>query len=193
MATNNATNNTEQMAANSIRGNNTGAAALGADLTVAQTNTLLGVTTVGTSAVGQIAATATNDNAAAGKVGEFMSSVIAEASAVSLTNGTNADVTTLSLTAGDWDIWGNLSFVPGAGTTSTYVMGWLSLTSATVPDGSLYNLMDRSGVMTFKQGCTPPQQRLSLAAPATLYMSVQSGFAVSTMKACGGLYARRAR
>jgi hypothetical protein len=71
----------------------------------------------GVPAVGQIPGTATNDDAAAGKLGEIISSNIVVGSAVSLTTNTPANITSLSLTAGDWDVWGLMNSSEGSGTT----------------------------------------------------------------------------
>ena len=53
-----------------------------------------------------LAGVTTNSNAAAGIVGEYISSSIASGSAVSLTTGVSANVTSISLTAGDWEVYG---------------------------------------------------------------------------------------
>ena len=65
-----------------------------------------------------IVGTTTNNNAAAGSVGEFVSSIVLGAAAVSLTTNVSANITSLvSLSAGDWDIWGS---------------GWLTVGATTV-------------------------------------------------------------
>ena len=48
------------------------------------------------------------NDAAAGQVGEY---VTASGSGVGLANGTPANVATLTLAAGDWDVSGNAQFV----------------------------------------------------------------------------------
>lgn len=122
----------------------------------------------------------------------FVSSVTAAASPVSLTNGTDANIATVTLTPGSWDAEGNVTALPNAGvTTMTYLGAWLSLTSATLPDASLYNLQDRTGVVSLNVGSTAPSRRFTVTANTTLYLSCQAGFAVSTLTACGGIYATR--
>ena len=141
-----------------------------------------------------IIGTTTNNNAAAGSVGELVSSVIASGSPTSLTSTTNANVTSISLTAGDWDVWGNISYVPGAGTTAVSLIGWISATSATLPDASLYSAALIGGAaLSIDVGFTVPMLRFSLATTTTIYMSTVAVFAVNTLGAAGGLYARRIR
>ena len=141
--------------------------------------------------------TTTNNSAATGSVGEFVSSVIAAGSPVSLSTGTAKDMTSLSLTAGDWDVWGNITFTSGGATNVTYVVSWLSLTSATLPDASLFNINNygASGLVTGSVGlgCITPSIRVSVGTTTTIYISGQSGFSVNTMAMCGGIYARRVR
>jgi len=48
--------------------------------------------------------TTTNDNAAAGQVGEYVSSTITGGASVALTPGVATNITSISLTAGDWDV-----------------------------------------------------------------------------------------
>jgi hypothetical protein len=144
-----------------------------------------------------IIGTTTNNNAAAGSVGEFISSQIVAASSVSLTTATNTNVTSISLTAGDWDVWGNTTYLPQV--TVTNVAGsfaWISTTSATVPDPSLYQggTYSTSGtVANTNFGYTAPSQRLSLSATTTVYLSVRASFTAGTLSVCGGIYARRVR
>lgn len=134
--------------------------------------------------------TSTNNNAPAGAIGEFTSSNIPVGSAVSLTTNTAADITSLSLTAGDWEVSGNVIFAVGGGTTTTEVLGWTSSTSATVPTAP------NEGQFAFSSspaGLTLGNKRYSLSGTTTVYLSVRGVFAVSTMTAYGYLRARRAR
>lgn len=160
------------------------------------TNITLALVGQGTGGV-YIGGTGTNDNALAGQVGEFVSSIIASASPVSLANGTAKDLTSISLTAGDWDVWGNITFLPGGATNVTYVVDWISLTSATIPDASLFNInaYPAAGFVPagVSIGKSAPPLRVSIASTTTVYISGQSGFTISTLGMCGGIYARRVR
>ena len=140
-----------------------------------------------------IQGTGTNNNAAAGSVGEFVSSVVATGSAVSLTNNTAANVTSISLTAGDWDVWGNITFIIGG--VCTLIVGWTSSTSSTAPDASLTasERINSTGSALTGAGITVPYARYSLSSTTTVYLSAVASFSTSTVTVCGGIYARRAR
>lgn len=150
------------------------------------------------SAVGVAAlvASATNDSATAGDLGEYQEAEVLVGAAVALTTATDANVTSLSLTAGDWDVWGEVSFSLNAATTVTAVNGWISTTSATLPTapnkGALATLT--TTLTTGATQCLPVGvRRVSLSATTTVYLSARAAFAVNTMSAYGILCARRAR
>lgn len=154
-------------------------------------------TSLSFSSTSGVIGTATNDSAAAGSVGEIISSVIAAASATSLTTSTPKNVTSIALTAGDWDVWGNVGFSGNAATTFTAGVGWINSASASVPDGSLYAQVIYSPAITvFTIGnvnFTVPGYRVSLSGSATYYLSVSAIFGVNSCSAYGGIYARRRR
>lgn len=146
---------------------------------------------------GGLVGTTTNDNVAAGKVGEFVSSIIAFASATSLTTNTAKDITSISLTAGDWDVWGNVGFNGNSATTFSTGEGWISSTSATVPDPSLFATRPYAAGTTIftvdNVNFTVPERRFSLSGTTTVYLSAFAVFALNTCTAYGGIYARRVR
>ncbi len=140
--------------------------------------------------------TLTNNNASAGKVGEFISSVIAFASGGAATTLTPRNVTSISLTAGDWDVWGNVGFTGDASTSVVAAVGWISSTSATQPDVSLITYIPFSGITgtnTAPISVTVPCLRFALAGTTTIYLSTNQAFSVSTLSTFGGIYARRRR
>jgi hypothetical protein len=147
-------------------------------------------TLFGVPSIGQLTGTTTNDDAAAGKVEQFISSVIPFASAISLTTATIVNLTSISLTAGDWNVWGNTFF----STTGQAVSGlsWISSTSVTLPDLSLVSQGNVPAALS-NIGLSSSMMRFSLAGTTTIYLTLRSDFATSTVTACGGLYARRAR
>ena len=139
------------------------------------------------SSTSGIIGTTTNDNAAAGSVGQFISSVKTSGSAVTFSSGAVTDLTSIALTAGDWDVWGNLY---AAGTTITAFVGWINSASATPTDSSLLASLSLS--VSTNAGATVPGQRFSLSGNTTIYISgVMTG--TGTITVAGGIYARRVR
>lgn len=143
---------------------------------------------------GQLPGTATNDNASAGNVGEYISSTVLVGSAVSLTTGTPADVTSISLTAGDWDVWGIVTFNPNAATAITGMRAWINTTSATAPTlpaGGAYVIIN--GAFSAGQSIPAGQMRISVNATTTVYLATRSDFNTNTNAAYGFIGARRVR
>lgn len=139
-----------------------------------------------------IVGTTTNNNAATGYVGEFVSANVPGASAVSCTNGVSRDITSIALTAGDWDVTGNVRFTPSGVTSLTYTC-WTSATSATQPDVSLMSAVAIVGNAV--AGLVTPLLRVSIASTTTIYLSCNAAFAGggSSVTACGSIFARRIR
>ncbi len=144
-----------------------------------------------------IIGTTTNDSAAAGSVGQIIESTVLVGAAVSLTTATAADVTSVSLTAGDWDVWGGVFFSQAAGTTSTSYIGWISQTSATLPtspnSGAMYIDVGISIVGASSYGQPVGMIRISLSGTTTVYLGARSSFTGSTNAAFGYIGARRVR
>jgi hypothetical protein len=134
-------------------------------------------------------------NAAAGYVGEYITSTVLVGSAVSLTTATEANITSISLTAGDWDVEGCVVIAPAGGTSLGRIDAWTSSTSATLPtapnNGGYAKL-----VTTFtasNQALSVGRQRFNLAATTTVYLSCYTAFSASTCTAYGFISARRVR
>ncbi len=144
-----------------------------------------------------IVGTTTNDNAAAGSVGEYVSSSIPIGSAVALTTGVNANITSIPLTAGDWDVWVNARYTGAAGTTVTYTTSSISTTSATLDTNpgkitnSFHNGQAPFGTVSLDTQVGP--FRVSLSGNTTVFFVAQVGFAVSTCSGFGIIQARRRR
>lgn len=155
------------------------------------------ITGTGTVSVtpGQIPGTSTNNNASAGNVGEYVVSQIPFSSAISVSLGATFNLTSISLTAGDWDVYGNLSIIPATGGQAVYyLLVGLNNTSATFPDPSLCVSVGCSNPASGFGASATPQQRFSLSATTTIYIVGQGNFNPSAgCVACGFLAARRAR
>lgn len=142
---------------------------------------------------GGIVGTATNDSASAGNVGQIISSAVAVGSAVSLTSPTAANVTSISLTAGDWDVEGNVNYNQDSATVTVKGAG-ISTTSATLPtDGTEVNSGAVLTTTTAIDGATLPRKRISLAATTTVYLVGQATFSAGTVAVYGSITARRVR
>lgn len=150
---------------------------------------------------GGIVGTTTNNNAASGNVGEYVSSSVASGSAVSLTTNVDANVTSISLTAGDWDVQGNVCFTANNSTSFTNFYGWISTTSATMPtrpnSGAISAVVVPATVPASGGSADPSlavsRIRLSLSGTTTVYLSAKANFTVSTTGAYGFIGARRVR
>lgn len=158
--------------------------------------TVTASSTITPSQTAGIVGTTTNNDANAGSVGEYVESTVASANKIALTNVTPANVTSISLTAGDWDVWGNAYFDPAASTTFDVIISSISTTSATSPlrdtgNQSVLKVLDfGTGIPSSLQ---PVPQRLSLSTTTTVYLVVVASFAVSTLHSFGTLRARRVR
>jgi hypothetical protein len=144
---------------------------------------------------GQLPGTDTNDDASAGNVGEIIESEILAGSAVALTTNTPVDVTSISLTAGDWDVWGNVT-TANNGTTITALVAAINTVSATQPTAPGKGARTSVSGISTSGNCAFPagKMRLSLASTTTVYLIGQSTFTGGTSNsAYGYIGARRVR
>ncbi len=150
-----------------------------------------------------ITGTTTNNNANSGAVGEFVTATVIAGSAVALTTATSANVTSISLTAGDWDVWGVADFVPAATTSMTVLTCGLGTTSATLLTQTGGGGVGTDPLSSWKGAPTVPALfpisqilqpvRVSLSGTTTIYFVANATFTLSTMTVYGSIYARRKR
>jgi hypothetical protein len=152
----------------------------------------------GVGTVGQLPGTATNDNASAGNVGEYGSTTTNVSPGVTFTTtGVPVNVVSVSLAAGDYDVWGVAVYVPGGSTNATQMLFWISTTSASNPGN---DSGDTSG-FGFGSGITGGAashlnivpKRISLAATTTVYLSGQVSYTSTAPTAGGTIKWRRRR
>jgi len=155
--------------------------------------TLQATSTITPSTTAGIVGTTAADNAQAGSVGEYISN---SASSVSLTSTVAINITSVSLTAGDWQCIGNIDYRPAGSTTATNYQGWMSTTSASAPSLPSSSGFLLSGV-TFSAGSFIQQsvgsQRFNVSSTTTIYLSSDQVFSVSTNVADGFIGCRRER
>jgi hypothetical protein len=131
-------------------------------------------------------------DAAAGQIGEFRNTTISTPIACS-TSGAATNVATLSLTAGDWDVWGNVVVNPVTGTASVLI-GGLSVTSAAFGapgvNSSQVNMLSIG--VNYGGAMTPAPIRVSVTSATTVYL-LGLAQSAATATAYGSISARRVR
>jgi hypothetical protein len=135
--------------------------------------------------------------AGAGVVGQIIS---ANASTVSVTSGATPNIATITLSAGDWDVWGQLEFLPASTTAITALGASVSATSGGFDSGisnAVSYTISRGIAFTGTGAATIALQSgeasISVNTNTTFYLSAFSLFTVSTMTATGKIQARRRR
>lgn len=143
------------------------------------------------SAIPPLKGVTDGSDAAPGVVGEYIFSNIARGAGPVLANGVTANITSISLTAGDW----NLTAVAAASPATSIIQlsGAISQVSITLPP------FPTNGLSLLLQGVTytgdafcTPAGRISLAATTTIYLVTQVFFTGATT-GYGFIGARRAR
>jgi hypothetical protein len=133
-------------------------------------------------------------DAAAGQIGEIISSVVASPG-VSLGNGVAANITSIALTAGDWDVQGEI-WMSTVAPAITAIICWISPTSASGGPSAAINAsrFTIGGAAGFLVNAAFPLRtaRVSLSAPATYYLGINATGG-ATNAAFGNIWARRMR
>ncbi len=135
-------------------------------------------------------------SALAGNIGEIISSNIAIASATSLTTATDKTITSISLTAGQWMITGNIGFIAASGTIGTLITGSINTTTnaqATSPNGGAFAQIAATMTATGTQVLPVGSMVVNITSTTIYYLVATSAFSVSTMTAYGYLAGRRIR
>jgi len=133
--------------------------------------------------------TTTNDSAATGYLGEIVTSTVASGAGVSLVSGAAKTITSISLTAGDWDVFG--MFGAFSNTSISSVIAGASVTTNT--DGA-EDAITYAAPISGNQTLQPviPTIRVSIASTTTIYLVGKVSFA-GTCVGYGRITARRSR
>lgn len=133
--------------------------------------------------------------AAAGVVGEVLTS---SATGVAITSGIITQIGSISLTAGDWDLWGLAAGMAAASTTTSSAVANIYTSSASIPlpttlatasTGNSYPV-STAGANTY---FPIMPQTVSISGTTTYYMNMYITYAVSTLTANSFIIARRRR
>jgi hypothetical protein len=145
-----------------------------------------------------IEGTTTNNNAAAAIVGEVLSTTVTSGAAVTMTTATVTNVTSVSLTAGDWEVYGATHFTGNVATTVTLIQASITTSTGTLntAPGS-FDTEYLAGATTATLGADTSLDgmhvRASLTTSTTYFLTAKPTFAVNSLSAYGVIYARRAR
>lgn len=161
------------------------------------TNQVLTMQGLGTGGVAiQGTAASSPGNASAGYVGELLAGT--NATAVAMTSNTATQINTLSLTAGDWDVWGVFYTAVTGTTVSSYIAVQLNTSTATISNPTTAQLSAINGnygtvttgvVTNLNTGVA----RWNVGTTTTVYLNAIATYSASTLTGNGNIYARRVR
>ncbi len=141
-----------------------------------------------------IKGTSTNDSAAAGFVGEYVSSAV---TSVNFPTSTQfGDLTSITLpNGGDWDVSLNAFIFYNGATVTSYNFG-ISTTTGNSSTGLAIGdneTQDVSGAGATQQSRSIPAWRLSISGTTIVYAKFSANYSVATPQGYGRLSARRVR
>lgn len=123
-------------------------------------------------------------------IGEYIAQDNTAAS-ISLVTATPKTIAQITLTPGDWDVSGYVTFSPAATTNTTQESVAISLTTDALSADST-RLPHAAHVPNATTRMATPVKRLSVTVPTVVYLTAQCNFTVSTVTSAGYLQARRA-
>lgn len=142
-----------------------------------------------------ITGTNTNDSAAAGCIGEYVESIVGPVNAPA--TGTYGDLTSITLSAGDWDVSANALAPNTGGVTYT---GNASIGIGTASGNSSSGLVSGStsspanpSVSSYDSSMAVPTLRKSLSGSTTIYLKMRQAYSAGTPVFYGRISARRVR
>jgi len=145
--------------------------------------------------------TTTNNDAAAGSVGEFGSNVVTFASPGSISTNSATNLTSLVLQPGDYDVWALIGYYDAStNAVLTNCRASISTSSNTLPALELQTALSfPAGTIPFTGGAltmnaVPTRVTVANSTTTTVYAVAFANFSVSaTLSIFGGLYWRRRR
>ena len=145
----------------------------------------------------QVPGTNTNDSAGTGNIAEYAANIISVANAVSLSTGSTANIASILLPAGDYELDGEIWTNPTGSTITSQIQASITPTSntiATVPSNTtstaLWFAPASAGAVFVLPLATC---RANVAVPTTYYLVTNVVFRADVMGAYGKIRYRRAR
>lgn len=152
--------------------------------------------TIGSTFAGNVIAGVQNGTAAvSGQIGEVISSTV---SAVALAaTGTVGNVTSITLTPGDWDIAASVVIAGGATGLTSGSTAQASIVTTTATNGTAGSTMTQQTVHSLVANglaaLTPPMQRINISTSTTYFLTVQAAYTAGSPTASAIITARRKR
>ena len=142
----------------------------------------------GLTAVSPLPGVTNASSASTGKVGEVITSAV---SGTVLTSATETNLTSITLTPGDWDIESSVS-VNFSDSSGTSVRGYTTTTSATLDD-ALMAAQIVASLGTGTQRLAVPYRRANVSVNTVIYLAALANSGSGTITAAGRITARRVR
>jgi lysophospholipase L1-like esterase len=143
---------------------------------------------------GQFPGITTGGAAQVGNVGELLTNT-ASPNAVSLATGAGSGIASLTLTPGDWDVWGTVNFTPAGTTSITQLSVGPSTTNGVLPAQDQFAQLSIAanvpGANIIDLACQPIPFNVSVST--NVFLIAKATFTVSTLGAGGTIWARRRR
>lgn len=126
---------------------------------------------------------------------DYIPATVVSGSAVALTTNVPANVTSINLPAGEWDVSGTVYFNIASGTTLNVLLASISTASAALDTApGHFQIIDFPGTAfgTATYSIPQPATRISVSAPTPVYLVTQATFGTSALSAFGAIRAVRA-
>ena len=150
-----------------------------------------------TVSAGQYPGEPTTGNATAGNVGETLITTVVAGSAVTLTTSVSVNIGAgITLTAGDWDIYGTIVFIPAGTTNVTQYLACVSASSGTLDVVTPFCFNQQSvpaGVPAASSCFSAGPVRVQVSGSTPYFLVARGIFTVAGMTAYGSIRARRVR
>ena len=138
--------------------------------------------------------TTAGTSAGVGNIGEIFQAGIPGGSLVGLTSGVPANVTSIALSPGDWEVSGIVTLKYTSATQSADGQAGLNVLSATLPGDNVRGFDNtRHTATTSNASITFPLFNFNSASPQTAYLIAQASFSAGSCAAFGHIQARRVR
>lgn len=149
--------------------------------------------TVSTATISNLRGVSSASNACPGCIGEYVEGIVSLATIPGV-SGVPTSVSTITLTAGDWDVSALGFFAHQGG--SSISNAEISINTTANADGTLGNnaiRIARTATTTDETALAIPTVRVSVSATTPVYLVVDVTFTVATPRFAGNIRARRVR